>query len=237
MQAIILAGGKGTRLKPYTTILPKPLVPVGEYPILEIVVRQLKHAGFSEVIISTGYLAQLIEAYFGNGKKWDIDIKYVCEEKPLNTAGALKLIKNLKDNFLVMNGDILTDMNFAEIMRLHLKNRPHATIATARRKMHSEFGVLEIDSSGFLKNYTEKPIHQYIVSTGVYTLSRVTVDLIQNNEVIGMPELFIRLISEGKKVLCHESEASWLDIGRVQDFEMAQEEFAQNKRKYLLNVD
>jgi NDP-sugar pyrophosphorylase family protein len=128
MQAIILAGGKGRRLLPYTTVLPKPLMPIGDYPILEVILRQLKYAGFKKVTISTGYLHELIHAYLDSNKTLGLDISYTYEETPLGTIGPLRLIKNLEKNFLVMNGDILTDLNYSVLIEAHKKKKAIATI-------------------------------------------------------------------------------------------------------------
>jgi len=225
MQAVILAGGKGTRLKPYTISFPKPLVPLGDYPILEIIIRQLAYFGFNRITISTGHLAELIEAYFGNGVRWGVHIEYVREYKPLNTAGALKLVKNCEENILVMNGDVLTTIDFKKLLALHIEKGAKATVASKNRESKIDFGVLKMDGHGFLQEYIEKPVYSFSVSMGVYILSRDCINLIHDGESIGMPEFLLRLIETGEKVYCHESDCYWLDIGRADDYEKAQEEF------------
>jgi len=233
MQAIILAGGKGTRLKPYTTVFPKPLMPVGEYPILEIIIRQLARSGFDKVTISTGYLAELIEAFFGNGERWGVAIEYVREHTPLNTAGALKLVKKCEDNFLVMNGDVLTTLDYGNLYALHIEKGFKATIATKMRESVIDFGVLKFDGQGLLQGYLEKPVYPFSVSMGVYIISKDCMNLISEGESIGMPDLLLRIVENGEKVYCHKSDCYWLDIGRVDDYEKAQDEFEVRKRDFL----
>ena len=233
MQAVILAGGKGTRLKPYTLSFPKPLVPIGDYPILEIIIRQLASQGFDRITISTGHLAELIEAYFGNGERWGVHIEYVREYTPLNTAGALKLLTDYEDIFLVMNGDVLTTIDYAKLYRLHLEKGAMATIASKTRESKVDFGVLKLDDNGFLRDYIEKPVDTFQVSMGVYVLSKECIDQINVGESIGMPDLLLRLVAAGKRIYCHRSDCYWLDIGRVDDYEKAQEEFESNKAQLL----
>lgn len=233
MQAIILAGGKGTRLKPYTISFPKPLVPIGDYPILEIIIRQLASFGFDRVTISTGHLAELIEAYFGDGSRWGVKIEYVREYTPLNTAGALRLVQGCEDNFLVMNGDVLTTLDYGKLLGLHTEKGVKATIAAKTRESKIDFGVLKLDGEDFLSEYIEKPVYTFSVSMGVYVLSKEVRDLIRDGESIGMPDLLLRLKDSGEKVYCHRSDCYWLDIGRIDDYEKAQEEFEAKKHIFL----
>lgn len=235
MQAVILAGGKGTRLRPYTISFPKPLVPIGDYPILEIIIRQLALYGFDRVTISTGHLAELIEAYFGNGERWGVNIEYVREYTPLNTAGALKLVENCEDNFLVMNGDILTTLDYGKLFALHLEEGVKATVASRIRESKIDFGVLKLDRQGYLQEYIEKPVYTFLVSMGVYVLSKDCKNLIHDGESLGMPDLLLRFKAAGEKVYCHKSDCYWLDIGRIDDYEKAQEEFETNKSLFITN--
>lgn len=235
MQAIVLAGGKGTRLKPYTISFPKPLVPIGDYPILEVIIRQLAAYDFKRITISTGHLAELIEAYFDNGSRWGVNINYVREERPLNTAGALRLLSGNDDNFLVINGDVLTTLDYKKMFSLHIKNRAKATIAVKKRQSTIDFGVLYFDEFGFLKEYLEKPVYDFFVSMGVYVISKECVELIKDGEAIGMPDFFSRIMASGEKVYCYKNDCYWLDIGRIDDYEKAQEEFEINKALFIKN--
>lgn len=233
VQAIILAGGQGTRLRPYTAVIPKPLMPVGEHPICEIIIRQLKSAGLKNIVISTGHLAGLIEAYFGNGKKWGVNITYVTEHKPLGTAGALKLIKNMDEDCIVINGDVLTDLNFKEVLTHHRRRKAMATITTKERIVKTDFGVIKMNDKGDLDEYLEKPEHKSSVSIGVYLLNRKCRSYIEQDENIGMPELLLRLKERGKRVCCFPTKALWLDLGRIDDFMASQEFFEKHKKKFL----
>ncbi len=234
MQAVILAGGKGTRLKPYTANFPKPLVPLGDRPILEIIIRQLAAQKFSRIVLSTGHLAELIQAYFGDGSRFGITIEYVRELTPLNTAGALQLLQSVDENFLVMNGDILTDLNYALFLEEHIRNQHLATIACKKRETRIDFGVLEKDPvSGKLSGYHEKPVYAHLVSMGIYALSHKAKDLIQPKEAIGMPDLLLRIKEKYDGVFCRETSCYWLDIGRVDDYEAAQKEFESRSEQLL----
>lgn len=233
MQAIILAGGLGTRLRPYTFCFPKPLMPVGNMPILEIIIRQLKKQNIQEIVVSTGYLAELIRAFCGDGKKWGLHLRYVEEKKPLNTAGALKLIPDLDDNFLVMNGDILTDLSFTNLKMFHLIQGSAATIAVKSRSTQIDFGVLKTNESNELIEYIEKPTYNFHVSMGIYFLQKMVVDYIENDEALGMPDLLLRLKADNKKVSCFNEDPLWLDIGRFDDYEKAQTMFIDSKESLI----
>jgi len=236
VQAIILAGGKGSRLRPYTTILPKPLMPLGDLPIAEVIICQLRNAGIKNIVISTGHLAELIEAYFGNGKKFGVHIRYVREDKPLGTAGALKLVRNVEDDFLVINGDVLTDLNFSELVKSHKKKKSMATIAIKERRVKTDFGVILSNESGELEDYIEKPEHKSFVSIGVNILNKKCKKYIKNEELIGMPELMLKMRDSGETVHCFKTTSQWLDLGRMDDFESAQEVFAKHRKKFLPTI-
>lgn len=232
-QAIILAGGQGSRLRPYTTVIPKPLMPLGDVPILEVVLRQLKQHGFRHITISTGHLAGLIEAFVGNGKKWGLSVSYVHEDKPLGTAGAIKLVKNLADTFLVINGDVLTDLSFSKMLKTHKKNKAQATIAVKERVVKTDFGVVEIDKKNKLAGFHEKPEHKSYVSIGVNILQKTAQKYIKRNESLGMPDLLLRMKDAGEEVHCFKTRAFWLDLGRLEDLDLAQQSWAKYQHKFL----
>ncbi|NQV00196.1 MAG: NTP transferase domain-containing protein [Parcubacteria group bacterium] len=233
MQAVILAGGKGTRLKPYTAVLPKPLVPVGDWPVMEIVIRQLKAHGFKDVIVATGHLAALIETYFGNGSKYGMNISYIREDKPLSTAGAIGIIDRLDDNFLVMNGDILTDINYLKLFNSHLNSKSIATAAITKRLITDDYGVVEINNDSYLQDYKEKPVHSYYVSMGINVMSIKCKEYIESGKAISIPELFLKMKNQGEKIYCYKSKDHWFDIGSIDDFQLAQDKFEKNKNKFL----
>ncbi|MGE0268329.1 MAG: sugar phosphate nucleotidyltransferase [Candidatus Omnitrophota bacterium] len=233
IQAIILAGGKGTRLKPYTAVIPKPLMPVGEHPICEVIIRQLESARLKNIVISTGHLAGLIEAYFGDGRKWGVHITYVTEHKPLGTAGALKLIKKMDTDCVVINGDVLTDLNFKELIKHHKLKKAMATITIKERVVKTDFGVIEVDKKGDLSDYIEKPEHKSFVSIGVYVLNKGCWNFIKDDENIGMPDLILRMKAAGEKISCFKTQSIWLDLGRLDDFEASQDIFEKHKKKFL----
>ncbi len=233
MQAVILAGGKGTRLRPYTTIFPKPLMPIGDYPILEIVIKQLKYYGFNNIIIAVGHLKELLQAFFNDGEKWNVNISYSLEEKPLGTAAPLKLIKNFQNNFLVMNGDVLTNLDFSNFFQYHKNNDALCTIAMYQKLVKIDLGVLKTNENNELYDYIEKPTLNYNVSMGVYAFKKEVLDYIPENEYFDFPNLVKKLIKNNKKVLGYPFGGYWLDIGRPEDYETAIEEFEKNKSEFL----
>lgn len=235
MQAIILAGGKGTRLRPFTATLPKALVPIGDYPIIEVVLRQLKRRGFREVVVATGHLAELIEAYCGDGRRWGLKIRYVKEERPLGTAGALKLVRGLAPHFLTINADVLTTLDFGRLLAEHKRSGAAATVAVCERETVVDFGVMKLDAQGRVASYDEKPRLRYLVSMGVNCFDRRSVELIKRGESLGMPDFVERLRAAGKLVRGRRAREEWLDIGRPSDYEAVQQAFADPKvrRRYL----
>lgn len=233
VQAVVLAGGAGVRLRPYTTVLPKPLMPIGDMPILEIVLRQLRRSGVRRVTLAVSYLAELIQAFCGDGSRFGLDIRYSREPRALSTAGPLRLLPDLDDTFLVMNGDILTTLDFADMIRHHRAQRAAATIAVHPRSEKIDFGVVEIDGDGALSRYIEKPEYQYIVSMGVNVLEPRVLAHIGADEVLGMPDLLLRLKDAGEKVIAYRSPCLWLDIGRIDDYERALETFEARRAEFL----
>jgi NDP-sugar pyrophosphorylase family protein len=235
-RAVILAGGLGTRLRPYTTVLPKPLMPVGDRPVLDIVIRQLKAHGFERVTIATGYLAELIEAFFRDGGSYGIPIDYFREEKPLGTVGALALIEDLTEPFLVMNGDVLTDIDYGSFLDDHIASDATATIATTHRDVQISLGVLQFGDDGDitrLTGYIEKPKVAYECSMGVYAFDPAVIGHIEAGKRLDFPDLILRLIGAGEVVRAWRSDDYWLDIGRHDDYEQAMEEFERMRDRLI----
>jgi NDP-mannose synthase len=235
MQALILAGGKGTRLKPYTNVIPKPLVPVGELPILEIILNQLKAAGVDRIIIAVNYLARLIEAFFGDGSQFGLKIVYSLEDQPLGTAGPLRLARDLDDDFLVMSGDLLTTIDFSDLLRCHKASGAIATIAIHKQSIKIDLGVLKIEAGRFV-DYIEKPNYDFIVSTGMYAMNRSVLRYIPQSRKFDMPELMLALHAAGESIHCYSKSYDWLDMGRLDDYEKATERFEANRGAYLPSI-
>ena len=232
-QAIILAGGKGTRLKPYTVAFPKPLVPVGEQPILELIIRQLSHHDFRNLTFAVNHLAELIRAFFGDGSRWGVTIDYSLEEKALGTAGPLGLVQNLENNFLVMNGDILTDIDYSDFWQCHQDSGAIATIATCLKEVPISLGVLEVSGNNQLTGYVEKPILKYRVSMGMYIFQQRIQHFIDPNVYLDLPDLMKRLMNEGEKINCYDFQGRWLDIGNPDDYALANQQIEQDKNCFL----
>ncbi len=233
IRVVVLAGGKGTRLKPYTKVFPKPLMPIGDMSILEVVLRQLKSFGFNKITLSVNHLADLIRAFFGDGSQLGVDITYCMEDKPLGTAGSLSLVENLTDSFLVMNGDLLTTIDYAAMVRRHIESGMIATIGVFPREVQIDFGVLEIGAERELLDYREKPTFEYMVSMGVNVFDKSVLEFIPSGKYLDIPTLMMSLKKAGKTVLTYSSDCEWLDIGRVEDYETAIKAFEQSRDKYL----
>jgi NDP-mannose synthase len=236
MRVVMLAGGEGQRLRPYTAVLPKPLMPVGDRPIMDLIVRQLRHAGAARITVATGYLAELIEVFFGDGSKYGIPIDYFREDEPLGTAGALALIDGLDDNFLVMNGDVLTDLDYARLFEDHCKSDAAATIATQKREIEISLGVLQFGDASDptrLTDYQEKPHIDYQASMGVYCFSHEVVPHIEPGRRLDFPDLILRLLERGLTVRSWPSTDYWLDIGRHDDYELALDDFNRMRSRLL----
>jgi len=230
-----MAGGKGTRLKPYTVALPKPLMPVGEYPILEIIIRQLKNCGFSRIILAVNHQADLIKAYFQDGERWGIQINYSLERTALGTIAPLLLLENLPANFIVMNGDILTDLRFDHLYEEHLEKNSLFTISAACRIQNIDFGVLSINDLGILDGFLEKPSEEYFVSMGIYVVSRRILDLIPTQQPFGFDNLMQMMLERSEIVNVRKHPGYWLDIGRPDDYIEASDTFDSIKSK--LNIE
>lgn len=239
MKAVILAGGRGTRLAPYTMVFPKPLVPIGDKPILEIIVRQLIAAGFTSVTMTLGYLGELIRAFFANHNKLSnlIDLQFVDEEQPTGTAGSLTMVTDLTETFLVMNGDVLTTLDYKTLLDYHRTSGALLTIAGHQKQVKIDLGVLQLHrDNGYSEvcGYIEKPEYVYPVSMGVYVYEPRVLEFIPKNEYFDFPSLVLELIEKGEKVACYENDALWLDIGRPEDYANAQQLFEQNFDKFNL---
>jgi NDP-mannose synthase len=235
MKAVILAGGKGARLAPYTAVLPKPLMPVGDRPILEIILGQLRHYGITDVVVAVGYLAELIEAYFGDGRRFGVNITYSREEKPLGTAGPIALIDGLDEPFLVMNGDLLTTLDYRRLLDHHRREGSICTIASYRRQVQVTLGVMQVDSNCRLLDYIEKPTYDYRVSMGAYVFEPGVLDYIAPGQHLDFPDLIKRLLRDGRHVAGYPFEGYWLDIGRHEDYAKAIEEFETMRAQLMFN--
>jgi NDP-mannose synthase len=233
MRAVILAGGKGTRLAPYTTVLPKPLMPIGEMPILEIVIRQLERHGFNDLTLAVGYLAELLMAYCGDGSKFNVKLGYSREEQPLGTAGPIALVPDLNDTFLVMNGDLLTTIDYGAMLKYHRERNALATIACYQRDVKIDLGVIEIGQDNWVANYIEKPTYHYAVSMGIYLFEPTILKYIKPNQRLDLPDLVMNLMKEGQRVNVFNFDGYWLDIGRHDDYEKAVEEFSAHRVEFL----
>jgi NDP-sugar pyrophosphorylase family protein len=234
MHAVILAGGKGIRLRPYTTALPKPLVPIGDsHAILEIVLRQLAGAGFRRCTIAIGHLGNIIRAYVGDGSQWGLEVDYVTEDSPLGTMGPLlTMLGQLPEHFLVMNGDVLTDLDYAAVLGQHRDSGAPLTIATYARTVSIDFGVLSTDD-GRIVSFTEKPTMDYRVSMGVYGVSRSTLTRFTPGLPLGFDEVVLDLLAAGEQPRAFDFDGYWLDIGRPDDYDRANAEFS-SRRGLLL---
>lgn len=233
MMAVILAGGKGVRLKPFTMTIPKPLLPIGDVPIIEVVIRQVAAAGIKRVAVMLGYMAQLFIATFGDGSHWGVEIEYYLEDEPLGTAGSLRMLKSPERHMLVMNGDILTTLDYRKIVDYHKAHNASGTIAVTQRKAHIDYGVIIKSDGGVLGEYREKPVLEYDVSMGINVLSSESLDFIPSDGKFDIPELMTALIRAGKKVMCFDTDCYWQDIGRFEDYEQASADFVSNPGFFL----
>jgi len=234
MKGVVLAGGKGTRLAPYSTVLPKPLMPIGDMPILDVVLRQLTLHGFTEITVAVGHLAELVMAYCGDGSKYGVRLTYSRESSPLGTAGPISMIPDLNDRFLVMNGDLLTTLNYTDMWAYHVRQGAIATVAVASRDVRIDLGVIETNSAGLVTKYIEKPTFQYLVSTGIYAFERRVLDHIPSGRRLDLPELVERLLNAGEEVATYRHQGYWLDIGRRDDYEEAVRKFEQNREEFFV---
>ena len=236
MRAVILAGGKGTRLAPYTTVFPKPLVPIGDMPILEVVVRQLRAAGVNQITMAVGHLAELLMAFFGDGSRFRVQIDYSREDQPLGTAGPLAQIGGLENTFLVMNGDVLTTLDYTALVMYHREHRAAATIAMHQRSVKIDLGVIEVSDDNRVVEYIEKPAHDYRVSMGIYVFEPSVLRYVERGVRLDFPELIWKLLADNQPVFGYPYEGYWLDIGRPDDYAQAVDEFEQMRDQFLPEV-
>jgi NDP-sugar pyrophosphorylase family protein len=236
VRAVILAGGKGKRLYPYTKVVPKPLVQLGQMPILEIVVRQLASQGIEHITICTGFQAEQIRDAMGDGSKWNVRIDYSHEDEPLSTIGPLTLVDGLDDTFLVMNGDLLTDIKYQDMIAFHKKANSVATIATYKKQVQLSLGVMQIDPSKNMKTITgfeEKPTYNFDVSMGIYLFEPRVFDFIPKKKFYGFDHLMYDLLDAKETITAFEFDGHWLDMGTHEDLDKAIEEFEAHADRYL----
>ena len=221
MKAVILAGGRGTRLAPYTSVLPKPLMPVGERAILEIVIERLAAAGFVDITLCVGYLSHLIRAVIEDREDDGVDIHYVHESKPLGTAAPLKLVSGIDETFLVMNGDILTTLAFEELLDHHRRSDAILTIATHERSIKIDYGIVDVDDESRIKAFEEKPQIPAAVSMGIYVMEPDVLGYLPDDEYFDFPDLVRVLLQAGERLSSYRHDGLWFDIGRDDDFREA----------------
>ncbi|MHA1368739.1 MAG: sugar phosphate nucleotidyltransferase [Promethearchaeota archaeon] len=231
--AVILAGSKGTRLRPYTITIPKPIVPIVDKTILEIMILRLAQHSFKKITLAVNHLAELIEAIFENGSKWGVDIQYSLDHKPLSMIGPLKLIKNLPENFLVLNDDTLTDLDFNEFFEFHVKNNNILTDSAYEREIDTNYGVLTIDENCKLVDFKEKPKIKYLVSMGIYAANKKILDYIPDDQPYGFDNLMLDLIKHGNPAAIKKFDGIWFDIGRPDDYEEASIFFEKHRNIFL----
>lgn len=233
MRAVILAGGKGKRLAPFTKVFPKSMVPIGETPIVEILINNLVSCGFHDLVMSVGYLSDLIETYFKGKYSNGVQLQYVKEVMPLGTAGPIATVPNLKETFLVINGDIITDLNFHEMMNYHKEKKSVLTVAVYQKEIKIEFGVVETNENLSIVKYNEKPVSKHLVSMGIYSCEPEITRYIPRKEYLDFPQLVHRLISAGEKVIAYPFHGYWRDIGSHEEYELAVEEFKEKENRLV----
>jgi NDP-mannose synthase len=225
VEAVVLAGGKGTRLRPYTITIPKPLVPVGERPILELMIEGMRRSGVKRITMAVNHMSELVMAFFGDGSKFGIDIRYSIEDEPLGTVAPLKLIDDLPEHFLVMNGDLLTDIDYREVYESHLASGAGLTVTAFERENKIDFGVLDVDEASHrLVGFREKPVYRFNVSMGVYVFSRSVLERVPPGQRYGFDDLVLGLLEDGQPINVYTFRGYWLDIGRPDDFEQANQD-------------
>jgi len=224
-KVVLMVGGLGTRLRPLTDNTPKPMLKVGNKPILETIIGNFKKYGFVNIVLCVSYKAEIIEDYFKDGSEFGVNIEYVHENKRMGTAGALSLVREkLNEPFFVMNGDLLTNINFENMMQYHLQNSSVATMGVRDYDFQVPYGVVNVDGTNIL-SIEEKPVHKFFVSGGIYILSSDVLGYIPDDEFYDMPTLFEKVIEDKMKSISFPIHEYWLDIGRIEEFEKANDEF------------
>ena len=233
MKAVVLAGGRGTRLAPYTHILPKPLVPIGDMPILEVLLRQMKRAGIHDVVLAVGHLAGLLRSYFGDGQKLGLRIAYQEENHPLGTAGPLASVSGLGRTFLVTNGDVLTNLDLRELLSFHKARGGVATVAVHKREVLVDLGVVQSNHDGVVTGYIEKPTFDYTVSMGIYVFEPRVLEYIPPGRYMDFPDLVLKMIATGERINGYLFDGYWRDLGRRDDYEQAAQDFESMRAEFL----
>lgn len=229
MKAVILAGGLGTRLKPFTEIIPKPLLPLGEKSVMEMQLLSLKQYGFTDIYIATNYMAEYIEAFLGNGSKYGVKLTFSKESKPLGTCGPLNLLKSkLDEPFILMNGDILTKLNFSDFYNHSLGSDSILTIGTKIISTPFRFGNVKTDSKGYVIDIEEKPELSFEILAGIYFMKPEIFEYIPKDQYFGMDNLIKDLLSKKEKISKYKINEYWLDIGQIEDYSKAKEEVVKN---------
>jgi NDP-sugar pyrophosphorylase family protein len=235
MRAVILAGGLGTRLRPYTTVIPKPLVPIGDRPVLEHIIQSLTRSGVDHVDLCVSHLGQLIRAYLAHAElPPDVRLSFHWESEPLGTAGALAGVPQLEGTFIAMNGDVLTTLDYQTLVEYHLVRDAALTIAMRGQRVDIDLGVIEAED-GFVRDYTEKPALRFQASMGIYVFDARALRWLPEGPC-QIPELVLRLLAAGERVAAFESDADWYDIGTVGEYERAAADVERFPEKYGLEA-
>lgn len=232
MHAVIMAGGKGERMRPYTHVLPKGLLPIDGTPLLEILIKQCRYYGYNRVTLACGYLASMIQNYFGDGGKWGLEIDYLLEDVPLGTAGALRYVSCKADSILVMNSDVLTDLNLRDFYEQHLRQQSLLTIASHEMEIPIDFGVLQVEKEKVL-HFLEKPSNHALVNMGMYVVHRDALKYLPLQQRFDIPDLIFALLSKGELITHYHTNSFWMDIGKPDDYEKANQMFDQIKMNVL----
>jgi NDP-sugar pyrophosphorylase family protein len=234
VKAVILAGGRGTRLHPFTVTFPKPLMPLGDTPVVDTLLQRLRRFGCRDVTLTLGHLAELTKAYFAQRDKayGEMKLRFVQEVEPTGTAGSLSLVPELNSTFITMNGDVLTDLDFGELVGAHREQGAILTIATHQKPVKIDLGVLKLDGDGTVVDYIEKPQHIYPVSMGIYVYEPRVLRYIEPGKYLDFPDLVLKLIRAGERVHAHRTDCLWLDIGRPDDYARAQELHAEERSRF-----